>query len=147
MGRSVLFCLPAAGLALPAPARKERDATSLDAERDALIDKIARGVEVDESVRRFKQLVEERDRRVATSQAAVDRERQKSDARRAWRAAYEKSLDHEVGRRCTLRGRSGASAAFRRGARAGRLGPRGQEGVAVAGAQERARRGRAGHAL
>ena len=40
-------------------ARAERIATpELDTERDALIDKIARGVDVEVSVRRFKQIVE-----------------------------------------------------------------------------------------
>jgi hypothetical protein len=74
----------------------------LDAERDQLIDKIARGVEVEASVRRFRQLVEERDRRVATSQKAVEAERNQRKERHEWREAYRKTGDYEVSWRCTL---------------------------------------------
>jgi hypothetical protein len=74
----------------------------LDAERDSLIDKIGRGVDVEASVRRFKQLVEERDRRVATSQKAQEDERRRHEERRGWRDAYHKTGDYEVSWRCTL---------------------------------------------
>jgi hypothetical protein len=74
----------------------------LDAERDLLIDKIARGVELEGSVRRFKQLVQERDQKIATSSAAVERERKERDARREWHDAYKKTADYEVSWRCTL---------------------------------------------
>jgi hypothetical protein len=73
-----------------------------DQERDVLIDKIARGVEVEASVRRFKELVQKRDQRVATSQAAQDRERADREARRNWYEAWHKSADYEVSWRCTL---------------------------------------------
>jgi hypothetical protein len=84
-------------------ARAERLVTpELDTERDALIDKIARGVDVEASVRRFKQIVEDRDHRVATSHKAVEAERQQREARRDWRDAYHKTGDYEVSWRCTL---------------------------------------------
>jgi hypothetical protein len=74
----------------------------LDAERDQLIDKIARGVEVEASVRRFKQLVQERDQKIATSKAAQDKEQKERQARKEWLDAYKKTADYEVSWRCTL---------------------------------------------
>jgi hypothetical protein len=81
----------------------------LDAERDQLLDKIARGVDYDASVKRFAALVKQRDPVVATSAEAKAREekqradeRAEQDKRRAWRDAYHKTNDYEVGWRCTL---------------------------------------------
>ena len=85
-------------------ARAERppETPDLDAERDQLIDKLMRGVEVDASTKRFKALVQERDRRVATSAAAVQKEKEQRDAERAYRDAYRRTADHEVSSRCVL---------------------------------------------
>jgi hypothetical protein len=82
---------------------------SLNAERDALIEKIASGKDFDASVKRFAALVQERDKVVATSQQAKelekkarDTERAERDQRRAWQDAYKKTNDYEVSWRCTL---------------------------------------------
>lgn len=74
----------------------------LDAERDALIDKITRGVDVDASVQRFKTLVQERDKRVATSKVALDQLRATEKERRDTRDAYRKTIDSDAATRCTL---------------------------------------------
>jgi len=81
----------------------------LGVERDALIDKIARGVDYETSVKRYSELVKQRDAVVATSAAAKQKEQQERDAqradaakRRAWQDAYHKTNDYEVGWRCTL---------------------------------------------
>lgn len=88
---------------LPLVARAERVTTpELDAERDQLIDKIARGVEVEASVQRFAVLVKSRDARVATSAAAIERERRAAEERRTYLDAYKKTADYEIGWRCTL---------------------------------------------
>lgn len=78
-------------------------------ERDALIDKIARGVDSEASVRRFAALVKMRDQQVATSHAAVEAERAKRDAERSareqrqkWQSDYRQSIDAQVANRCTL---------------------------------------------
>jgi hypothetical protein len=73
-----------------------------DRERDALIDKIARGVDVEASIQRFKQLVQKRDQRVATSKAAQDKERSDREARHNWYENWKKSADYETSWRCTL---------------------------------------------
>ncbi len=98
MVRSLLLLL----LAAPAWAGRPDVTPELDAERDQLIDKIARGVEVEASVKRFKALVAARDQRVATSHTAVEHERQERESRRAWREAYHRTDDYEVSWRCTL---------------------------------------------
>src|SRR4051812_12368703 len=71
-------------------------------ERDALIDKIARGEEVDASVKRFAALVKERDRTIATSRAAKEAEDKARIAEREARQEYEKTADHDAGWRCTF---------------------------------------------
>ena len=71
-------------------------------ERDALIDKIVRGEDVDASVRRFAALVKERDHLVATSRAAKETEESARRAEHEFKEAYRKSIDSEVGWRCTL---------------------------------------------
>ena len=91
--------LLAALVALPAAAD---ETPALDAERDELVAKIARGVEYEASVRRLRALIAERDQRVATSQQARDAERARTEAQRAWQDGYRKTGDHEVGWRCTL---------------------------------------------
>jgi hypothetical protein len=106
MGRSTLinlFILFRLSLAAAA-ARAERppETPDLDAERDQLIDKLSRAVEVEASTRRFKALLEERDRRVATSAAAVQKERDARAAEKAYRDAYRATADHEVSGRCVL---------------------------------------------
>lgn len=81
----------------------------LEAERDALLQRIISGQDYDAAVRRFKALVDERDRRIAATTSlreqerlGVERDRAAVEARRAWRAAYEKTADYEVSWRCTL---------------------------------------------
>src|SRR5262249_49229380 len=96
----------AAALALlsgPADASRDPpDDPSVVQERDTLIDKIARGEDVDASVRRFAALVKERDRVVATSRAAKEAEEKTQRADREFKDAYRKSIDHEAGWRCSL---------------------------------------------
>src|SRR4051812_32604496 len=106
MGRLMVVLLL---LSSVARAEREDPTESLNAERDALIDKIARGTEYDASVKRFAALVKQRDGVVATSQAAKDREqkeretqRASDDARRKLRDEYRKTNDYEVSWRCTL---------------------------------------------
>ena len=84
-------------------ARAEAPQTqALDAERDRLLERIVRGVDYDASVKRFAELVAQRDQLVATSQRARDEERATQQARREWLEAYRKTADYEVGWRCTL---------------------------------------------
>jgi hypothetical protein len=94
-----------------APARAERaePTPELLEERDALIDKITRGVDYDASVKRFASLVQKRDAVLATSAAAKekeraehDKQRAEADARRKLRDEYHKTADYEVSWRCTL---------------------------------------------
>ena len=63
-----------ASLSSGARAEREDPTENLNAERDALIDKIAHGVDYQASVQRFAALVKQRDTVVATSQSAKDRE-------------------------------------------------------------------------
>jgi hypothetical protein len=98
-----------AAVALCARGASGVDTSALDAERDALIDKITRGQDVDESVKRFAALVQKRDQIVATSQAAKEREKAARERERAERESlqalreqYKKTADYEVGWRCAL---------------------------------------------
>jgi len=82
---------------------------SMNPERDALIAKIAAGEDSAASVRRFGELVRSRDKVIATSAAAVAQKRAADDAERKARKdryeamdAYRKTVDYEVGWRCTL---------------------------------------------
>ena len=97
IGLAVLLCARASVAAAATPATPE-----LDAERDVLIDKIARGVEVEASVKRFAAIIEERDRKVATSKAARDKLQAEQSERRAFAETYRKTADYEVSWRCTL---------------------------------------------
>lgn len=96
---------------LSADAHAERDdpTAHLNEERDALIAKIARGTDLQASVRRFGELVREREGKVATTQAAIDRERadhqrerEAQAARRKAEEEYHQTLDYHVSWRCTL---------------------------------------------
>jgi hypothetical protein len=102
----ILGALAAALLALaaaPSAARaREPETPELDAERDKLIDKLTRGVDFDASVKRFAELVKQRDAVVATSAAAQERDRARSDQIRKFRDEYTKTGDHNVAWRCTL---------------------------------------------
>jgi hypothetical protein len=99
-------------LLLPlASARAEREdpTAHLNDERDQLIEKITKGTDYAASVKRFGELVKERESKVATTQAAIDKERaqqqQERDEReklRKVRDEYRKTLDYEVSWRCTL---------------------------------------------
>src|SRR5207302_11494689 len=53
------------------------------------------------NAKKFTVLVEERDKSVATSKAAVEAETSARDAERAWKKRYEKSADYDLGWRCT----------------------------------------------
>lgn len=94
----------AALLALVASARASTpaDDPAVAAERDALIDKIARGEDLDASVKRFAALIKARDKVVATSHAAREAEDKAREAEREWQKTYQKSADHDLGWRCTL---------------------------------------------
>lgn len=98
------FCLAAMIIgAARGAARAEREETpGLVAERDALIEKIARGVDYDASVARFRALVGERDKVVPTSAAALGAVEAAERARRDFLEAYEKTADYDVGERCQL---------------------------------------------
>jgi hypothetical protein len=69
---------------------------ALDQERDELLARITRGDDLDASVRRFGQLLDERDRVIATSQAAVARRDEELQRRRALRSAWSESADGHV---------------------------------------------------
>jgi hypothetical protein len=110
MAERAVYCL-AGFLLLAGAARAERDdpTADLNDERDALIDKITKGVDVDASVKRFKELVGERDKVVATSAAAIEHERAEREkkyadieARRKLRDEYHATADYDVSWRCTL---------------------------------------------
>ncbi|MGZ3406727.1 MAG: hypothetical protein ACXVAN_09825, partial [Polyangia bacterium] len=89
-------------LAGDARATQTTDDPAIVQERDALIDKIARGEDLDASTRRFAALVKERDRVVATSHAAKEAEEKARLAEREFKKEYEKSADHDAGWRCTF---------------------------------------------
>jgi hypothetical protein len=98
--RNALFIVVcAAGVAR---ASQPVDDPAVIEERDALIDKIARGESVDASVKRFAALVKERDRTIATSRAAKEAEEKARIAERDARQEYEKTADHDAGWRCTF---------------------------------------------
>jgi hypothetical protein len=90
--------LALAALVTPARAAQPVDDPAVEAERDALIDKIASGHDVDPSVKRFAALVRERDQKVATSRAAKEAEQKAREAQ----AEYRKTADYELGSHCTL---------------------------------------------
>ncbi|MDB4965093.1 MAG: hypothetical protein JWN44_782 [Myxococcales bacterium] len=90
------------GSALAGASSHPTDDPAVEAERDALIDKIARGEDVQASVKRFAALVKERDGKVATSLAAREAEEKARIAESEYRKSYEKSADHDLGWRCTL---------------------------------------------
>lgn len=74
----------------------------LNAERDTLLEKIARGQDFEPSVRRFAMLLQQRDTIIATSHAAQEQKRHESDTRAAWQAAYRKTVDYDASWRCVL---------------------------------------------
>ena len=83
-----------------APHGDEDPTPELNEEREGLIAKILRGEDVPASVRRFGELVSRRDAVVATSESARKRERDLREARAAYREAYRKTADYEMGWRC-----------------------------------------------
>jgi hypothetical protein len=85
-----------------ARASQPADDPAVVEERDALIDKIARGEDVDGATKRFAALVKERDRTVATSRAAREAEEKARVAEREYKEAYRKSVDSEAGWRCSF---------------------------------------------
>src|SRR5438309_8864934 len=95
-------CSVALLVAAIARASQPVDDPAVVQERDALIDKIARGEDVDASVKRFAAMVKERDRVVATSTAAREAAEKARIAESETRKAYEKTADHDAGWRCTF---------------------------------------------
>lgn len=100
--RATCSALAVVALASVAGARPPEDDPAVVAERDALIDKIARGQDLDASVKRFAVLVRERDKVIATSNAAKEAEQKARIAEHEWHEAYRKTADSDVGWRCTL---------------------------------------------
>jgi hypothetical protein len=75
--------------------------TPAEIERDRLIALITRGSDIEGNAKKFALLLQERDRTVATSAAAVAAEKSAREAERAWRKGYEKTADYDLGWRCT----------------------------------------------
>ncbi len=92
-GTVLAFCLLAT-----APALADDGTSVLDERRDALIDKIARGVDYDGSVRGFQALLAERQKILGPAELA----RQVAIATRAWHQVYDKSADAIAGYSCRL---------------------------------------------
>ncbi len=90
------------GAAPPPTAPAPDNSEAMVAERDALIQKIIRGTNYDESVRRFVALYERRERSIMDSATTAAQVRQARDTQHAWRDTYHKTADYEVGWRCTL---------------------------------------------
>src|SRR5271167_1877628 len=68
--------------------REPSDDPAVVEERDALIDKIVRGEDLDASVKRFATLVKERDRVIATSRAAKEADENTRKAEREFKETY-----------------------------------------------------------
>lgn len=92
-----------------ARASSEDPTAHLNDERDILIDKIAKGTDLEASIKRFGELVKERETKVATTQQAIEKERatqlkerEEREKLRQARDEYRKTLDYEVSWRCTL---------------------------------------------
>ena len=100
--RATLSLAAVAALSAVAAATQPADDPAVVQERDALIDKIARGEDVDASVKRFAALVKERDLVVATSRTAREAADRARQAEREFRQAYQKTVDYDAGWRCTL---------------------------------------------
>lgn len=107
----ILLAVDVLALILFAPAARavEDPTEALNAERDALIEKIRDGKDWQASVARFKELLEKRDAAVATTTAAREHEREAREKERAAREeiynrrrAYEDTADYDVSWRCTL---------------------------------------------
>ncbi len=97
------LALALVALLAPSPASaRDPETPELDAERDTLIDKLTRGVDFEASVKRFGELVKQRDAIVATSAAALAKQRALWEQVRKFRDAYQKTGDHNVAWRCTL---------------------------------------------
>jgi hypothetical protein len=100
---AIVAALAAPSLPAPAqPAGGAAQAAPLESERDALIARITRGDDVEGAARRFAALLRQRDQIVATSHAAKQAEADAKKALRDWREQYEKSVDYDLGWRCTL---------------------------------------------
>lgn len=98
----LIAALGASLLCTTARAKPPEKTPELDAERDALIEKIIRGEDLSGSVKAFAALVKKRDPLIPTSAAAKQAAREKAEARRAWQAEWRKTADSEVGWRCRL---------------------------------------------
>jgi hypothetical protein len=85
-----------------ARASQPADDPAVVEERDGLIEKIARGQDVDGATKRFAALVKERDRTIATSRAAKEAEEKARTAEREAKKEYEKTADYDAGWRCTF---------------------------------------------
>jgi hypothetical protein len=102
IGMALALVLATATAAPAQAAEAAVDSEATLAERDALIDKIARGQDVERAVARFAAMVRERDRVEATSTAARESARTAALEQREWQEAHRKSVDYDLGWRCTL---------------------------------------------
>jgi hypothetical protein len=94
-----------ASLSLAAAARGDRlpeAPPEVVAERDRLIDRIARGESYQASVQRFRALALPLYLEKETAEADRKRRDEADKRRRTWLEAYRKSADYAVGERCTL---------------------------------------------
>jgi hypothetical protein len=94
--------LAAVGASRVARAEAPDPTPELNAERDALLEKIARGQDFEVSVRRFAMLLKQRDTIIATSRSAQEEKRRERDTRIAWQTAYRKTVDYDASWRCVL---------------------------------------------
>lgn len=78
------------------------DQAPTEAERDLLIDKIARGVDYDASVARFKALYEQRQSSKDAALREVEAKRLADQQEREQAVLRERSLDHRVAQSCAL---------------------------------------------
>jgi len=99
-GATLVLALYLSSSALAAP--PSPDSPAVEAERDALLDKLARGVDYEASLRRYVELVRARDAVIATTEAAQQRERAEQLRRHDWLTAYRETLDSQLAQRCTL---------------------------------------------
>lgn len=97
-----IILLSGAGGAAQARSDRQDPTTGIDDERDALIGKITDGVDYDASVKRFRELADERDKLVPTLTATIEREHTAEQTRYRLRDEYEKTADYHVGERCRL---------------------------------------------
>jgi hypothetical protein len=85
-----------------AHAAGDSEPPEMSAERDRLIERITRGIDSDAAVRRFGELLKERDRISAVSVGAQERAQAAAARRRQLHEAVAKSPEYHVGRHCRM---------------------------------------------